>query len=334
MKTVYDLEKKLLNTTEIQEYFKIESYSKLVELIKGLVIEGILLEVKASKSNGMNPPLYNKYRVKPKGEELSALVESINYGFPLEFSREFYLNNLKKYDSDKEDVDRLAEFYRNNREALGITLSINERSFQIWGREKFLKDGGGQGILKNLGLLLEDLNVYTTPEPFVYFSCNKERNQKVLIIENKDTWYSIRKLMLQGQRMFLGEALDTIIYGNGKGIEKSLEEYEFTVEDYLLKPAKVLYWGDIDYEGISIYERLKKRYSEKFNIDVFKKAYILMLNLAEDRKLQPYSEKQNKNTEGVFLEEMAEYKEHILTLLKAGFYIPQEIVNYSILRED
>ncbi|HEY5563040.1 MAG TPA: Wadjet anti-phage system protein JetD domain-containing protein [Clostridiaceae bacterium] len=334
MKTVYDLEKKLLSITEIQEYFKIDSYLMLVELIGALVAEGVLFEVKSSKSNGMRPSLYNKYRVKPQEEVSASLEEDINYSFPIEFNREFYLNNLKKYEGDKNHIDRLSDYFRNYKGELSRPMSINERSFQIWGKEKFLKDGNGQSILRNLGLSLKALNIYTTPEPFVYFSCNKEKNQKVLIIENKDTWYTMRKLMLEGQREFLGERLDTIIYGNGKSIEKSLEEYEYTVEAYLLEPILVLYWGDIDYEGISIYERLKRRHSKMLNIELFINAYATMLKLAKGKKLQQYKEKQNKNIDKVFLVEITPYDEKIVELMELGLYIPQEIVNYSVLRED
>ncbi|MGH4120587.1 Wadjet anti-phage system protein JetD domain-containing protein [Clostridium sp.] len=334
IKTIYGLGKKMISLMEIQEYFKIEDYKILVEFVKQQVETEVLSEVKSSKSNGMIPFLYNKYRVNYKIENLNFLKEDINYNFPLNFNREIYSNNLKKYETDKEYIVCLANYFRSSENKLQVTMSINERSFEIWGREKFLKDGNGQCILRNLGLSLEDLNVYKTPEPFVYFSCKKGRNQKVLIIENKDTWYTIRKLMLQGQNVFLGQVVDTIIYGCGKNIEKSLEEYEYTVEEYLLKPLKVFYWGDIDYEGISIYERLKKRYCEKFNIELFVNAYIYMVNLAEGRVLPSYSEKQNKNIGVVFRNEFIPYEESILKLFQKGVYIPQEIVNYNVLREE
>lgn len=334
MKTVYDLGKKIISLTEIQEYFKIENYTMLVELIRHEIELGALKEVKGSKSNGRVPFLYNKYRVNSLEEDLTFLKEDINYNFPLNFNREFYLNNLKKYEVDKKAIECLANYFRSCNNKFGVTMSINERSFEIWSKEKFLKDGNGQCILKNLGLSLEDLNVYKTPEPFVYFSCNRGRNQRVLIIENKDTWYTIRKLMLLGQVVFLGEAVDTIIYGGGKNIEKSLEKYEYTVEEYLLHPLRVFYWGDIDYEGISIYERLKKRYYDKFNIELFTNAYIIMINLAKGKILPGYSEKQNKNIGDIFLAEMQTYAEIILNFLQKGVYVPQEIINYNVLREE
>ena len=340
MKTIQDMGKKIITVTEIQEYFKIDSYPKLVELVQLLMDEGSLCPVKSSRSNGMSPPLYNKYRVKAKENDLKFLADEINYAFPVSFHRDYYLNNLEKYQSDREYILKLAAYLRSAQKnsqgqgKLDLPMAINERSFDIWGQEKFLKEGGGQSILKNLGLSPEDLNIYATPEPFVYFSCTKDRNQRVLIIENKDTWYTMRRLMIEGQRSFLGQAVDTIIYGSGKNIEKSLAEYEHTVEEYLLNPSRVWYWGDIDYEGIGIYERLKQRYTGTFKIELFKESYLAMVERAEGRKLPDCKEKQNKNIHGIFFEEMIPYGERIVQLLDQGFYIPQEIVNYQVLKKE
>lgn len=334
MKTIDGIGKKIVTITEIQEHCKIDNYKKLVELVNSLVAEGTLKEVKSSKANGMTPPLYNKYRVTPGEKDLSFLRDDINYRFPLSFNRDYYLNNLQKYHRDKEYIEQLAFYLRNNKEQLSLPMAINERSFAIWGQEKFLKDGSGQSILKNLGLSLTDLNIYLTPEPFVYFSSNKDNNQNVLIIENKDTWYTMRKLMIEGQATFLGQLVDTIIYGSGKNIEKSLAEYQDTVEEYLLKPATVLYWGDIDYEGIAIYERLKKRYAGAFKIDLYKNAYLTMVELAKGRILPQSSEKQNKNLQDIFLAEMSPHDQGILLLLQRGRCVPQEIVNYHVLKEE
>lgn len=334
MKTVYDLGKKLVTIDEMRDYFKIDHYGKLVALVNLLVEQGTLTGVKASKSNGMNPPLYNRYRINPRVEDLSYLEAEINYKFPLNCNREYYLANLQRYLVDKEAIDKLISYIRDHKQDLVQGMSINERSFAIWGQEKYLRKGHGETILNNLGLSLADLNIYQTPEPFVYFSLKKERNQRILIVENKDTWYTLRKLMLEGYSSFFGQALDTIIYGSGKTIERSLEDYHDTVEEYLLEPAQVMYWGDIDYEGIAIYERLKNRYRGSLNIELFKPAYEAMVELAQGRPMPQSKEEQNKNIQGIFLAEMQPYNKKILDLLEEGRYIPQEIVNYQVLRKE
>ena len=295
--------------------------------------QGELIEVSSSKTNGMNPPLYNKYKVLPLKEDNKDFIDEINYALYFSFNKSYYLNNIDKYKEDRPYIAALTNYFRENNLKLGIPMSINERSYDIWGEEKFLKDGSGKRILKNLGIIIEDLNVYSTPEPFVYFSANKSLEQRVLILENKDSWYTLRKLMLEGENIFIGESIDTIIYGAGKGIEKSLEDFEATAPEYLRNPIEILYWGDIDYEGISIYERLKDRYSDLLNIKLFKEAYKLMLSLAKNRVLALSKDNQNKNIKDAFFSELSvEPVEYIKNILSKGLYIPQEIVNYEILK--
>lgn len=281
----------------------------------------------------MNPPLYNKYKVLTLDQDNKNFIEEINYDLYFSYNKGYYLNNIDKYKEDKQYIKALTNYFRENKLKLSIPMSINERSYDIWGEEKFLKDGSGKRILKNLGIIIEDLNVYSTPEPFVYFSENKSLEQRVLILENKDTWYTLRKLMLEGINIFLGEPIDTIIYGAGKGIEKSLEDFQATAPEYLKSPIELLYWGDIDYEGIAIYERLKDRYSDVLNIKLFKQAYSLMINLSKNRTLALSKDNQNKNIKNIFFNELrSEDTEEIKQILSKGLYIPQEIINYEVLK--
>lgn len=292
-----------------------------------------LTEVSSSKTNGMNPPLYNKYKVLPLKEDNKNFIEEINYALYFSFSKSYYLNNIDIYKVDRPYITALTNYFRENKLKLNTPMSINERSYDIWREEKFLKDGSGKRILKNLGIIIEDLNVYYTPEPFVYFSANKSSEQRVLILENKDTWYTLRKLMLEGENIFIGEHIDTIIYGAGKGIEKSLEDFEATAPEYLKSLIELLYWGDIDYEGIAIYERVKDRYRDMLNIKLFKGAYELMLSLSKSRTLALSKDNQNKNIKDIFFSELnRENAEEINDILSNGLYIPQEIVNYEILK--
>ncbi|MCT4509725.1 MAG: DUF2220 domain-containing protein [Tepidibacter sp.] len=332
IKNIYDFKKKIVSVNEIQEYFKIQDYIELVNFIKDLTQGGKLKEVKTSKLNGMNPALFNKYRILTKGVDNTKYIDEINYSFYFTFNKDYYLSNIDKYKKDRSYIEKLTNYFRNYSERLDIPMAINERSYDIFSEEKFLKYEGGLRILKNLGISLESINIYTTPEPFVYFSKNKDNNQDVLIIENKDTWYTLRKLMIENQNTFLGASFSTIIYGQGKCIEKSLEEYEFTVEKYLFNPNKLIYWGDIDYEGIGIYERLKEKYETKFKIELFRQAYKEMVKKSKKIDLNFSKDKQNKNIKGIFYDELKDIEADIKNILERGEYIPQEILNYQILR--
>ncbi len=58
----------------------------------------------------------------------------------------------------------------NHYRELDTPASINERSYQIFGEEKFLKENPlSTAILKNTGIDIEVLNIYNTPEPFFLF---------------------------------------------------------------------------------------------------------------------------------------------------------------------
>jgi hypothetical protein len=333
IKTIYDFTKKIVTINEIQEYFKIVEYEMLYRYINQLIEEGAIEAVKSSKTNGMKKPLYNKYRILPVKSDECQFTDEINYGFYYSFNKDYYLKNIDKYKEDREYIGLLTQFYRERKIELDIPMSINERSYDIFREEKFLKDGSGKRVLNNLGISIEQLNIYRTPEPFVYFSINKEINQIVLIIENKDTWYTLRKLMLEGKNHFFNRRIDTIVYGSGKSVESSLEDYDYTVEEYLKNPTEVLYWGDIDYEGIGIYERLIERYKDRFNIKLFKDAYIKMADISRERKLASSKDKQNRNIKGIFFEELFDVSEYIKEILDKGLYIPQEIINYHVLKE-
>ena len=54
----------------------------------------------------------------------------------------------------------------------------------------------------------------------------------------------------------LGKMFDTVIYGAGKGIYRTFSDYVQGAEDYFNAENMLYYFGDLDYEGILIYEHL------------------------------------------------------------------------------
>ena len=73
----------------------------------------------------------------------------------------------------------LSDYLNGNKEDLSIKISENERSFAIWGKEKFLSGKTYDGIsavdiLKHCGIKKDYLNTYRTAEPLAYYSCNEE----------------------------------------------------------------------------------------------------------------------------------------------------------------
>lgn len=331
MKNLSSYSKKVIELDEIEKIYKTEAYFELCSVIDDLIKEEKLLPVKNTGGNGKKPTLYKKYRILEKNKDYSELLDEINYKLSTKFSIEYYKNHIEKYKEHREDILKLNDFMTNRNFLLSTTISMNERSFQIWGREKFLQKECGKTIVKNLGINLEELNYYDTSEPLAYYSKSKEIPQKILIIENKDTYYTMRRHLIGSGKNIFGEDISTLIYGGGKNINKTFNDYKISVEDYISDSRnKILYFGDLDYEGIIIYEGLYKLFGREYNMIPFISGYKKMIDKAKEESisLPKTKEGQNKNISEIFLREFnEEYRTQIEEILKAGLYIPQEIVS-------
>ena len=97
---------------------------------------------------------------------------------------------------------------------------------------------------------------------------------------------------------------------------------------------KIYYFGDLDYEGILIYEKLALEYSEKCEIVPFTKAYLKMVSKAGTMNINLPNTKEGQNRNagelffGYFTKEQAK---SMMEILERDEYIPQEILNTSDL---
>lgn len=327
-----------------------EQYRKIIDLIEQNKIRPVI----ASGTNGKKPALYQRYWLIEEQKNYDDLLEELKYQITPLISVDFYLKHLEAYEEDRNWVLLLNDYLKYNRDKLEYLESVNERSFEIWNREKFLTKEQGKKILKRCGLDFASLRVYGTTEPLAYYSHTRTVPQKILILENKDTFYSMRRHLLNGNREILGEVIGTLIYGAGKGILKSFQDFDLCVEPYM-KAAEneILYFGDLDYEGIGIYEKLAELFQERWKIRVFTAAYIAMLEKAAERTTDNTAEKMRSRTvcrqrnfcvlpttkEGqlrcdgsLFFSYFDKLQvQSMKEILEAGKYIPQEILNISDL---
>lgn len=150
-----------------------------------------------------------------------------------------------------------------------------------------------------------------------------------MIIENKDTFFDIRRYMNKGCNRIFGKEFDTLIYGAGKGIWKTFSDYINGAETYFMDENQLFYFGDLDYEGILIYERLIENTSAV--IHIFTEAYEAMLDKAMRlgfSALPHMKEKQNTNIGTRFLDKFEDMRKvQICEILEMRRYIPQEILN-------
>ena len=156
--------------------------------------------------------------------------------------------------------------------------------------------------------------------------------QKLLIIENKDTFFSMRKHLLAGNNQLLGENISTVIYGAGKRVVSYFQEFNASAEPYMLADGnELLYFGDLDYEGIGIYETLAESFAEQGEIKPFIPAYLAMLAMADNYKqLPPTKKDQNRNLQGAFFRYFpVNAQSQMQSILQQDLYIPQEILTIS-----
>jgi hypothetical protein len=125
------------------------------------------------------------------------------------------------------------------------------------------------------------------------------------------------------------------VYGGGKSKIPSISElHEYTESHIMDKNNNFLYFGDIDYEGIVIYNGYKDRTAKHLELVPFMPAYKHMIDFHFDNLLDlPLTkEGQNRNIGDNFFNYFSnDYKEKILTILKSDRYIPQEAINYDTL---
>lgn len=325
-----------IDTEELQELFGIVNYDIFHQTVTKLVNKGKLQPIKASRLNGRIPPLYNRYRIIREQDDPAVFLAEIRLLNP-ELNIEGYLFRPEVYRKHREVLLDLSHYLWHHRELLKELMSCKERSFSIWGQEKFLERKWAlvAEVLKFNGLEPGFLNFYDTPEPFFEYVFAQAGQMTACIIENKDTWFTFRKLMREkNKNTFFGEKLHVLLYGEGNKITKpnSLAEY---ARDMLGKQAdgvKFLYFGDLDKEGIRLYYRTKKA-NPGLNLSLFVSFYRLMVELAANSKL-PVS--QDKRDLPVPWEEFlrpftAAEQQQIKEIINSGRYIPQEIINYQVL---
>lgn len=333
-KILIEHENKTITEKELKEAIG-GNYDEIAAKVKQLVKDNLLQPVKASGTNGRKPPLYNKYRIiKPK-EDYSEAIEKIKLLHP-KFDHRAYFRKPELYLKHEKEIDALSSYLWKNADELETPMSINERSLRIWGREKLLKENFTllNNILKFKDWNINGLNFYETPEPFFEYIYRKCPEMNVLIVENKDTWYTLRKVMTcLNRNLLLGREYHVLLYGEGRKITRRssrLEEYD---NDMPAGSSNTYYYfGDMDFEGISIFLDLVKG-NENIKIQLCSELYELMVHESDKTELPKSNDKRIKDVDmGAFISRLfPETGLKIRKILDEGKYIPQEIINYQIL---
>ena len=328
IKYILQKKTKTMNLSEVYEKLKLpytpQSDKIINNILKNLEEKGYIQPLKTTNKNLQGS--FVKYKILKLKEENEEKIKEEILKLDKKIKIDYFLKHPKEYIKHKKIIIPINEFIKQTNGGKIETITVNERSYQIYKNEKCLKEN--EEILKKLGLTYKDLYAYDTYEPFFYYinteyEIRKLKNKTILIIENKDTFWTIVKAI---QKLKI-ENIYMIIYGEGKKILKSfsyIEEFKIDSKD------NIYYFGDIDFEGINIYVSLKEKYS-KYNISAYTKGYETILDI--ERTPEKVRKNQNINQDKIekFINEFdKKYKDKLIEIFNNKKYIPQEVFNYEV----
>lgn len=307
-------------------------YNRIISLMDDHILE----PVKSSDTNGNKRyPLHKKYRIvfDDTGEE-QKLLDEIKKLHPALLKSGYLSSHPKEYDAKREVIRALSTYFFL--EHTDIFISRKEKSYEIFGQEKVLDQKEIKSLLHHLDITKEELGFYDTPEYCFHDYIPARKNAMTLLIcENKDIWFNIRRLMFEDKvTCIFGTEIDGIVFGNGNKVSQkqgALTEYV----RFMGNPeVHFLYWGDIDREGFEIYRRTKE-VNGSLDIRLFLPGYEKMIERARGMlKIEdsPSSRWEDKSYDGLIKGFSMEDQNFLQEILAENKLIPQEIISYLYLR--
>lgn len=326
--------KKTIHKSDMESLFNTKSDEELFNLIYDK--QELLKPIISSRTNGnIRYPVYMKYRIILPEEQEHDYSEEIRKLHPMLQSNGWLISHqldYKKYISELNQINTYLFSFKSDDEP----ISRKERSFSIFGEEKILDGAGVKSLLSRLDIDEKKLAFYDTPEYCLNdFIPERKADMTLLICENKDIWFNIRRLMFEDdKRCFFDTLIDGVVYGSGNRVceRKCLRTYT----DFL-KSQKVsyLYWGDIDREGLDIYLRLR-RHNPELQIELFMPGYERMLSLSRGINLpNSTDQREHKNTyEDIYSLFDINTANLLRKYLNQNKRLPQEIISYAILKSN
>lgn len=332
LKELYKIVSKFTKYSEADLY-TIE-YDLFYRIIKEL-IEHEIINTRGRKTNSRGlKELHLNYNnlVKAKKETLTEEDKLFLHNLNRNIDITSYFKNSEKFNEDKEKLKILSDFLNTVTDETSY-ISINERSYEVFGYEKELVNENG-GLLKRTRVPLDALKChkkYTSLQCHIFKNFYTKEDRVILIIENEDTYLSLLKISLNTN---LGEYIDMLVYGGGNMISGNFKQHMFYS---IRKSDQIYYFGDIDPEGLSIYQRLKNANTE-LNIKLCNELYKLAIEIGYKRGLNKINNENqhfpsSEDVDNLLSDLENSVAENFKHIIYNSKYIPQEAVNYNILLE-
>ena len=301
----------------------------LYEQINNLVEDGTLTPIKSSGTNGnQKNPLFMRYTICIENT-IQVSPDEINALHPRLSANGYLLRNRMQFVNNRAFLCRLTEWLTDQKG--NDMMSRRERSFAIFGEEKELDHH--LRLLEAIGITGDTLRYYETPEQcFSDHIPVRKSNMTLLICENKDIWFNIRRLMYESKANTLFDTqIDGVIFGQGNDITGK-DKFRSYAEYLGADTIRFLYCGDIDRAGFDIFLRLCKA-AEELHIELFFPAYKKMLELSHNIQLPDSDDGRCIMPEmsGILPHFTTDEQKQITQILGDNKRLPQEILSYPVL---
>lgn len=317
--------KRIVSLGELEKLFSGNmTYEVFAKEINEFEESNILREIKEHGKNNKPIPLANTYRLN-KYALKKAFIDEIQR-LQLKVHKDINLSSFlslseKQWKKDLPYIE-IIDLYLKEKGIPTDRATSQERAFHLVKDEKWIDEGGGKVLLERLGIW-ERLKINNEPDPLM-LAVNPnsflEAEHKHLIVENKATYYGLLDAICSTE-------FTSLIYGVGWKIISSISsiEKQLSLEG---KEHTLYYFGDIDFEGIAIWNSLNEKVSVKPVVSFYNE--LLKKDSAKGK------ENQNKNQEALnnFLEFFdKENQEKIRDVLQNKGYYPQEGLNKKELQD-
>lgn len=293
-------------------------YGDFAAVVLELVAGGVLQPVKAHGVSQKDGRLANRYRLVKLGLYRSAVSEIDKHQFVLHPNLglgAYYSLDPAEWKKDLPYIERVNDFLRQYG-LPGGEATAPEWSYRLVGDEKWIESGRGRLVLQRLGLW-EQLKIVSQADPLM-LALNprawREALNLNLVIENKSPFYALTEALPHSPWL-------SLIYGAGWKVSAGLPLLEKQL-GRAHEQLAVYYFGDLDYEGISIWHALNGHCRVEPALHFYRA--LLDKPAAWGKDSQRCNQAALEHFTGFF--SPAE-RQQIADMLAGGAYYPQEVLS-------
>ena len=306
-------------TVSLGEFEKLAGGDTCYEDFATVVLEytnaGVLVPIKSRGTSMKNSLLHNSYRIVKSKLPLNYHRDIQTYQLALDPHIDlgpYYNLPAPGWEQDRPWIEMI-DVYLKQYGLPTVPASAPERAYQLVGDEKWIEAGGGKNLLERLNLW-EAMQIISQPDPLMLAVNPPALERETLLhlaVENKTPFHALLDTLPDTE-------FSSLIYGAG---------WKITADIVLLdkqlstagRPRCIYYFGDLDYEGISIWYALYRYCAARPAVEFYQA--LLQRPAPQGKEYQRCNDQALQSFLNFFTPDQAK---QISQLLTAGHYYPQE----------